>query len=239
MVSAEARTPANATGSASPTGGVAESGLPASMKDSAPDVSHPDPFSARQVAAAPAAVPRSATALLVVDMVNDYLDPAGAMPLPDTEDVVAAAAALVKAAQAAGLVVCWIRPAHREAADGLFRKRIVHALVGSWGAELHAAFAPAAGEQVFLKRRYSAFFQTDLDSYLREHGIDRVVVCGVALNICVRSTVHDAFFLGYDVLVVDEACQATSQREHDSTCYDIDTHFGRVLSLETILAKWR
>jgi ureidoacrylate peracid hydrolase len=206
-----------------------------------PDQAHPDSFSARQAAAAatPTAVPAGETAVLVVDMVNDYLDPAGAMPLHDTDDVIAATAALVKNAQAAGALVAWVRPGHREAADGLFRKRIVHAVGESWGAQFHPALSMAPGEQVFRKRRYSAFFQTDLDGYLREHGVRRVVVCGVALNICVRSTVHDAFFLGYDVWVAEDACLATSTRERDSTLYDIETHFGHVLAVDDVIEAWR
>jgi ureidoacrylate peracid hydrolase len=205
-----------------------------------PDEAHPDSFSARQAATAstPLAVPVGETAVLVVDMVNDYLDPAGAMPLADTDDVIAATAALVKGAQAAGARVAWVRPGHREAADGLFRKRIVHAVGESWGAQFHPALHMAPGEQVFRKRRYSAFFQTDLDCYLREHQVRRVVVCGVALNICVRSTVHDAFFLDYDVWVAKDACLATSSRERDSTLYDIETHFGHVLTVEDVIEAW-
>ena len=71
----------------------------------APDVAHPDPFSARQASPASVAelVPLSETAVLVVDMVNDFLDPAGLMPLPDTDGVIAATASLVKGAQQAGV----------------------------------------------------------------------------------------------------------------------------------------
>ncbi|HTT92114.1 MAG TPA: isochorismatase family cysteine hydrolase [Acidimicrobiales bacterium] len=213
---------------------------PGSPEGKSPDVAHPDLFSAQQATAdsVPLAVPVTQTAVLVVDMVNDYLDPAGAMPLPDTEAVIAATASLVKGAQAAGALVAWVRPGHREAADGLFRKRIVHAVGESWGAQFHPALSTAPGEQIFRKRRYSAFFQTDLDCYLREHDVLRVIICGVALNICVRSTVHDAFFLGYDVWVAEDACQATSTRERDSTLYDIETHFGHVVTVENVIEAW-
>jgi ureidoacrylate peracid hydrolase len=91
---------------------------------------------------------------------------------------------------------------------------------------------------VLSKRRYSAFFQTDLDLWLREHDVARVVVTGVALNICVRSTVHDAFFLGYQVWVVQDACRATGEREEASTLYDIQTHFGEVVTVEDVLEAW-
>ena len=88
------------------------------------------------------------------------------------------------------------------------------------------------------KRRYSAFFQTDLDLYLREHDIARVVVTGVALNICVRSTVHDAFYNGYQVVVAEDACRATGDREMESTLYDIATHYGDVASTVDVIGTW-
>lgn len=65
-----------------------------------------------------------------------------------------------------------------------------------------------------------------------------MVLSGVALNICVRSTVHDAFFLGYDVWVIRDACQATGPREEASTLFDICTHFGTVLTLADALGAW-
>jgi ureidoacrylate peracid hydrolase len=115
----------------------------------------------------------------------------------------------------------------------------VHAIEGTWGAELHPDLGVAEGERVLAKRRYSGFFQTDLDLWLREHGIEKVVVTGVALNICVRATVHDAFFHGYQVVIVEDASRATGQREHDSSLYDIATHYGDVAQTDEVIASWR
>ena len=197
-----------------------------------------DPFSAKQADVTPVEVPPERTALLCVDLVNDYLEPAGAMPVAGPEPVLAAAARLVEAGRGAGARVVWVRPGHLEPEDGLFRKRIVHALGESWGAQVHDSLPVRDGDRVLRKRRYSAFFGTDLDLYLREHDIRRVVAVGVALNICVRSTVHDAFFHGYDVWVVPEACQATGPREEASTLFDISTHFGTVVPLADALRAW-
>jgi ureidoacrylate peracid hydrolase len=198
-----------------------------------------DPFSAKQSGVELEAVPAARTALLVVDMVNDYLDPNGAMAAADCEPVIAANRRLAEAARAAGVLIVWIRPGHLDASDGLFRKRIVHAIDGTWGAELHPGLGVADGERVLSKRRYSAFFQTDLDLYLREHDIAKVVVTGVALNICVRSTVHDAFYNGYQVVVVPDASRATGDREMASSLYDIETHYGDVRSTDDVIAGWR
>jgi ureidoacrylate peracid hydrolase len=198
-----------------------------------------DPFSAKQSGVELEAVAPARTALLVVDMVNDYLDAKGAMAAADCEPVIAANRRLAEAARAAGVLIVWIRPGHLDASDGLFRKRIVHAIDGTWGAELHPDLGVADGERVLSKRRYSAFFQTDLDLFLREHDIAKVVVTGVALNICVRSTVHDAFYNGYQVVVVPDASRATGEREMESTLYDIETHYGDVQSTDDVVAAWQ
>jgi ureidoacrylate peracid hydrolase len=103
--------------------------------------------------------------------------------------------ALVDAAHTAHLPVFythqWLRPD-----DALFRKRIPHCLIDTWGARLVDAVHRAPEDILVPKRRYSAFFGTDLDLHLRERQIATVLVAGVVTNICVRSTVHDAFFLG-------------------------------------------
>jgi ureidoacrylate peracid hydrolase len=207
-----------------------------------PSIDVPDPFSARQTGTPELKVEPSRTALLVVDLVNDYVEPDGLMPMPGAEPgggpLIEANRRLAEAARAVGTRVVWIRPGHLDSDDALFRKRIVHALEGTWGAELHSGLGVQPGERVLSKRRYSAFFATDLDTWLREHGIERVLVSGVALNICVRATIHDAFFNGYDVWIVQDACQATSEREQASSLYDIATHYGEVTTVDRVLEAW-
>jgi ureidoacrylate peracid hydrolase len=62
-----------------------------------------------------------------------------------------------------------------------------------------------------------------------------VLVTGVVTNICVRSTVHDAFFLGYEVVVPVECVAATTPQAQETSLYDIDTHYGTVAHLGQIL----
>ena len=107
-----------------------------------PSIDIPDPFSARQTGTPELEVEPSRTALLVVDLVNDYVEPEGLMPMPGAEpgggSLIEANRRLVEGARAAGIKVVWIRPGHLDSDDALFRKRIVHALEGTWGAELHS-----------------------------------------------------------------------------------------------------
>ena len=190
-------------------------------------------FSERRVQHAMAFDP-ARTAVLVVDMLNDFLEPDGAMPLPEGQRLYDPIRRLLAAARAHGSPVIWLCDTHPPR-DREFEKRAVHCLTGTWGAQIVEALEPNDDEYRVPKRRYSGFFETDLDLRLRELGIAHVILTGVVTNICVRSTAHDAFFRGYDVIVVEECVAATGPREQESSLYDIDTHFGTVASLDDVL----
>jgi ureidoacrylate peracid hydrolase len=132
--------------------------------------------------------------------------------------------------------VVWLCDEHPISEDREFEKRVPHCIGGTWNAGIIDAMDVAPDELRIAKRRYSGFFGTDLDLRLREWGVKQVVVTGVVTNICVRSTVHDAYFLGYDVFVPEDCVSATSDREQASTLYDIDTHFGDVVTSEELMA---
>lgn len=176
----------------------------------------------------------AATAVLVIDMLNDFLDRDGAMPLPEGQALYAPIRQLLAAARENEMPVIWVCDDHPPD-DKEFDKRAVHCLRGSWGAEIVPGLGRRGDEYRVPKRRYSEFFDTDLDLRLRELGVRHVVLTGVVTNICVRSTAHDAFFRGYDVVVPEQCVAATSEREQASSLYDIDTHFGTVVGLDSVL----
>ena len=157
------------------------------------------------------------TALIVVDVQNDFADPAGSLHVPGGEDVVAPIDALVTSAiEAAASVVYtqdWHPPVtpHFASSGGLWPD---HCVAGTWGAELHPGLRPRGpivrkgsnGED-----GYSGFTMrdpvsgettpTELDGLLRGRGIERVVVTGLATDHCVRATALDAVALGYTTSV--------------------------------------
>ena len=175
------------------------------------------------------------SAVLVIDMLNDFLEPDGAMPLLEGRRLYEPIRRLLKAARESGSRVIWVCDEHLPT-DREFEKRSVHCLQGSWGAEIVADLDPDEEELRIPKTRYSGFFETDLDQRLREQGIDHLILTGVVTNICVRSTAHDAFFRDYRVTVPVECVAATSGREQESTLYDLDTHYATVTGLEDVLA---
>jgi ureidoacrylate peracid hydrolase len=197
-----------------------------------------DSFSAHQNATAVRQTYDPATtAVLVVDMLNDFCAEGGAMVLPDADQLYVPIAHAVDLLRAAGATVVWVCDRH-EPGDAEFRKRTPHCLAGTWGAEVVSELHRADGDLELPKHRYSAFFETDLDAMLRERSITTLVLCGVVTNICVRSTAHDAFFRGYEVVVIEDACAATGPREQASSLYDIATHFGVVTTSREVGTLW-
>jgi ureidoacrylate peracid hydrolase len=194
-----------------------------------------DAFSEKRMQAQPLELDPNRTAVIVVDMVNEFFEPGGKMVLEGGKALYAPVNALLDAAHKAHIPVFytnqWLRPD-----DALFKKRIPHCLMDTWGAQIVDALHRAPDDIVVPKRRYSAFFCTDLDLHLRERNIATVIVTGVVTNICVRSTVHDAFFLGYEVVVPVECVAATAPQAQETSLYDIDTHYGTVVNLGQVLS---
>lgn len=188
-----------------------------------------DPFSAKGSAESADIKPQS-TAVLVVDMENDFCVEGGAMVLPGYEKLIGPQMRVIDAARAAGSPIVFITDAHRPNVhrDREFLKRSRHCIEGTWGSQVVEALKPRPDDHYVIKRRYSGFFGTDLDMTLKDLEVDSVVVMGVVTNICVRSTVHDAFFLGYKVFVPEDCVAAPTTREQTSSLYDIATCFGWV-----------
>ncbi|MFP5218990.1 MAG: isochorismatase family protein [Actinomycetes bacterium] len=174
------------------------------------------------------------TALVVVDVQNDFADPAGSLSVPGGADVVERVNAEADAAREAGaLVVCtqdW-HPAdtpHFEKDGGTWP---VHCVGGTWGAELHPglhgwlAEVPAVRKGTGGEDGYSGFTvrdpvtgaekPTELADLLRERGVEKVVVAGMATDYCVLETVLDAVRLGFDTTVLTDAVRAVDVQPGD------------------------
>ena len=158
------------------------------------------------------------TALIVVDVQNDFADPAGSLYVRDAEAVVAAANAEIAAATAAGAPVVYTQDWHPPTTPHFAKDGgtwPVHCVGGTWGAELHPGLTEA-GDRVRKgaagEDGYSGFTMvhpttgdatpTALDDLLRERGVEAVVVVGLATDYCVKETALDAVRLGYATTVV-------------------------------------
>jgi acyl-CoA reductase-like NAD-dependent aldehyde dehydrogenase/nicotinamidase-related amidase len=150
------------------------------------------------------AAPR--TALLLVDLQSDFLASPGLAP--DTETLVARAAALLAAFRERALPIAHAHTVvAADAADAMPHWRRGAASPcreGSPGAAPPPRLAPRAGELAGRKRFYGAFGDPRLDPWLRERGVERLVVAGCHLHACIRSTVLEAYERGYEIWVADD-----------------------------------
>lgn len=174
----------------------------------------------------------SRSAVLVVDVLGGSNE-----ALPVLADMVANSVAIVKAARAAGVPVIFADDAHVPGLDRELELWGDHGIAGTEDAKPAAVFEVGEGDYVIPKRRYDAFFQTDLDLTLRELGVDTLIVVGADTNICVLQTLAGAYFRAYKTIVAADATATfligTQEYglEYFSRCYDsrvVDT--ARVLS---------
>jgi nicotinamidase-related amidase len=152
-------------------------------------------------------------AVVIVDMLDDFVT--GSLANPRAERIIANIAELAARARELGWPVIYANDAHL---PGDFEERVwgPHALAGSPGARVIERLAPQEGDLELPKRVYSAFHETGLDAYLRQHGVDTVILAGMHTDICVRHTSADALYRGYRIIVPPDAVEAFTQEEHDS-----------------------
>tara|TARA_R110002020_G_scaffold233050_19_gene444797 strand:- start:878 stop:1435 length:558 start_codon:yes stop_codon:yes gene_type:complete len=175
------------------------------------------------------------TALILIDMQNSFLHPDGENYYPAAPEVIAPCLDLLEAAQKNGAIIVHVCDRHRDGFADFEQPRLpVHCVMGGFSAEFFEGFGPKgrATEILITKRRYSAFFATDLALFLHEQGVKRVVIAGVKTNVCVRATATDAMGNGFEVNVVGPAVNTNRENLGAASLEDIDRYIGKVVDLE-------
>ncbi len=147
------------------------------------------------------------TALVVVDMQNDFIDAGGALPVPGAAETVPRIRRLLDWARAAGVTVVYTQDTHRPG-DPEFAIWGPHVLAGTRGWQIADELAPRAGERVFQKVRYDGFYGTGLDHELRLRKIHTLIICGTVANVCVHYTAASAGLRWYKVVHPVDALSA-------------------------------
>jgi len=173
-------------------------------------------------------------ALLIVDFVMAYLDPASPL-YAGVEDALASNERLLAAARAAGIPIIFTNVVYQaDGADGgLFYKKIPSLRVFLEGSPLGAfppSLQPVDGERVISKQFASAFFATSLAETLSEEGIDTLLITGLSTSGCVRATSLDALQSGFAPFVVREACGDRHPAPHEANLFDLQAKYAEVVS---------
>lgn len=164
-------------------------------------------------------------AFVVVDMLNDFVREGGALYSESGRRIIPVIASELARARDLGWPVIYICDRHLPE-DREFEMFPPHCLVGSEGGLVCEELAPQPEDLVIYKRRYSAFYGTDLDLSLRELGISEIVLTGVCTNICVLYTAADARMRNYGVLVLKDGVASFDGKAHTFALQEMKTILG-------------
>jgi ureidoacrylate peracid hydrolase len=209
------------------------------------------------------------TAVIVVDMQNDFGSEGGmferaGIDISGIREVVPAIARVLDAARTAGMPVVylkmgfspdladsgkpdapnWLIHAHFRvgdvvsAPDGSESRILIR---GTWNTEIIDELTPEDGDVVVDKHRYSGFFETELDSVLKDRGVSHLIFTGCTTSVCVESTVRDAMFRDYHCLVLEDCTaepigQGLPRSNHDASLLLVEVLFGSVTTSSSLLS---
>ena len=178
-----------------------------------------------------------ATALILVDVTNSFFLEGMPNYYPAAGEVVEPLRRLLATARSRERIVVHAVEQHYPGFDDYeWRKLPRHHFIGDADAAFFGGFEPSGPREIVCpKRRFSAFFATDLALFLKEQKIERVIVAGVKTNVCIRATVQDAFANGFDAVVPREATNSNRPHLAAASLEDIERYMGSVVPLDATL----
>jgi nicotinamidase-related amidase len=195
------------------------------------------------------------TALLLIDMVNDFADPEGKAaiqgnrPLDHIRSIIPAMQRLRQGAHRAGALVVHVQhtamvggasdsPAWLEARRRSPFSAVDACVEGTWGQQVIKELTPIEGEPLVPKYRYGGFQGTNLERVLRSAGIETVICTGASTNVCVEATAREAFAREFYVVLPEDACASWSRPLHEASLETAANRYATVSSSNGVLAVW-
>jgi nicotinamidase-related amidase len=173
------------------------------------------------------------TALVVVDMQNDFCHPDGALYAEGSENAIAGVNEAIDAIDI-GTEIFLTQDTHKKGHPE-FEQWGEHCLDGSWGHEFHEGLNILPEKwSVVQKDSYDAFHETSFNHRLQGFGIDTLIICGTLANVCVQETASSAALHGYDVSVVRDAVGYIEPEQREAALSHIDFLIGDVVSVEDL-----
>lgn len=203
------------------------------------------------------------SAIVLVDMQNAFASKGGLLDIAgvdvaDAPRVVRTIRDVLGAARSAGVLVVYLRMAYKpdlsdaggSRSPNCYKELAIRTMrvrpeykeklltEGTWDAAIVDDLVPQPGDLIITKTRYSGFAGTTLDSQLRVRGIEFLFFAGIATNVCVESTLRDAYFLDYwPILLSDGTMPAGGPSVFDATLFNVETFFGWTVTSEELRAR--
>jgi len=196
--------------------------------------------------------------LLVIDMQNGFCTQGGSYEkyggnigadLDAYSNIIPNIARIIAASRELGIPIFYTQQVREESGIDLFTRlhrivperraeflRIPACIRGTWDAEIIDELKPTHNDHIVVKRRDSAFQDTELDLWLRSIYVDTVIFTGVDTAICVDNTLMDAFNMGYDVILVEDATASSWPRIGEATIRKVAGSYGWVVKTDTLIS---
>lgn len=186
------------------------------------------------------------SAVIVIDMQNDYCHPSGVLGqkglnMAPIIELAPKLSAFLDVARSAGVPVIHVRTVHNFYTNSeVWNSRPLSSDVckpNSWGAEFYEV-APKEGEVVITKHRYNAFHHTPLESVLRALNIKNLLFTGVNTNVCVDTTARDGFMRDFYSTIISDMTETLTPGVKESTFRTFQDFFGMVVTAEEVSNIW-
>ena len=196
-------------------------------------------------------------ALLVIDMQNGYCTPGGSYEeyggnigadLNAYRQIIPNIARLISTSRELGIPIFYTQQVREQSGIDLFTRlhriiperraeflRIPACVRGTWDAAIIDELQPTSNDHIVIKRRDSSFQDTELDLWLRSIYADTLIFTGVDTAICVENTLTDAFNIGYDVILVEDATASSWQKIGQATVRKVAGSYGLVMKTDRLI----
>ncbi|MDC3411901.1 cysteine hydrolase family protein [Terrihalobacillus insolitus] len=185
------------------------------------------------------------TALLVIDVQNDFCSSSGEMAkknkdLSYIEETIPKIAKTIDQCRDTGMTIIFINTEHQQYTDsqtwGARGEAAKKVCTTEWGRQLYKLELKRT-DIVVSKNRYSAFIGTNLDLILRSNKIEHLLFAGFTTNVCVESTVREGFMRDYSTITLSDCTASYSDVEHKHALHILSNYFGVVMTWKEVFEK--
>jgi nicotinamidase-related amidase len=173
-------------------------------------------------------LPAKNTAVIVVDMQNDFVKEGGKLVVPSAKETIEPIRRLLEKARNSGVKVIYTKDTHWDD-DPEFKLWGEHVKWGTWGWEIIDELKPTEKDIVLIKTRYDGFYGTPMDDILRSYRIKNLVITGTVANICVLHTAASAGLRWYKIVVPMDAISALTEFDYYLTLRQVSWLYNGII----------
>jgi ureidoacrylate peracid hydrolase len=194
-------------------------------------------------------------ALVVIDVQNGFVSKGGSydklgMNIPNYQQVVPKIAELIALCRNAGIPIFYTQAVREKSGIDLLTR--MHKILpkareerirrqpicvrDTWDADIVDEIKPAAMDHIVVKRRDSAFQDTEIGVWLKSLGVNTLLFCGIDTSICVETSLRDAFNNGYDVVLISDATASGNRKHFESSLEIVREYYGLVMDMKEFAA---